>query len=73
MSSKDTSMKLNPWQGIVKAIHHGNMVSEVTLEMAPNVSVTASVSNTSVKSLGLEIGAKAYALIESTEIALAID
>jgi molybdopterin-binding protein len=61
------------WQGIVKAVTHGNIVSEVTLEIAPNVSVTAIVSKTSVESLGLKFGAKAYALIKSTEIALAVD
>jgi molybdopterin-binding protein len=63
----------NQWQGIVKAVNHGNIVSEVTLEIAPNVSVTAIVSKTSVESLGLEVGAKAYALIKSTEIALGVD
>ena len=63
----------NQWQGTIKAIKHGNIVSEVTLEIAPNVAVTAIVSKTSVESLNLEIGSKAYALIKSTEIALAID
>jgi molybdopterin-binding protein len=63
----------NQWYGTIKAIKHGNIVSEVTLEIAPNVSVTAIVSKTSVEFLGLEIGSKAYALIKSTEIALAID
>jgi len=63
----------NQWQGTIKTIKHGNIVSEVTLEIAPNVSVTAIVSKASVESLNLEIGNKAYALIKSTEIALAID
>jgi len=63
----------NQWQGIVKAINHGNIVSEVTLEMAPNISVRAIVSKISVEALGLEIGGKACALIQSTEVTLAID
>ncbi len=63
----------NQWQGIVKAINHGNIVSEVTLEIAPNVSVIATVSRVAVETLGLEVGGNAYALIKSTEVTLAID
>ena len=63
----------NQWPGTVKTIHHGNIVSEVTLELAPNILVTAIVSKASVESLGLKIGSKAYALIKSTEVSLAID
>ncbi len=63
----------NQWSGIIKAINHGNIVSEVTVEIAPNVSVIAIVSKTAVEALGLEVGKKAYALIKSTEVTLAID
>ena len=63
----------NQWQGIVTAITHGNIVSEVTLEIAPEVSVIAIVSKISVETLGLEIGSKAYALMKSTEVTLAVD
>ncbi len=63
----------NQWQGIVKAIKNGNIVSEVTLEMAPNISVIAIASKVSVEALGLEVGSKANALIKSTEVTLAID
>ncbi len=63
----------NQWQGIVTAITHGNMVSEVTLQVAPEVSVIAIVSKISVETLGLEIGSKAYALMKSTEVTLSVD
>jgi len=63
----------NQWQGIVKAINHGNIVSEVTLEMAPNISVRAIVSKIAIETLGLEVGGKAFALIKSNEVTLAID
>jgi molybdate transport system regulatory protein len=63
----------NQWPGTVKAINNGNIVSEVILELAPNISVTAIVSRASIASLGLEVGSKAYALIKSTEVTLAID
>jgi len=63
----------NRWQGVVKAIKHGNIVSEVTLEMAPNISVTTVVSKFSAEALGLKVGGKAYALVKSTEVTLAVD
>ena len=61
------------WQGTVKAINHGNTISKVTLEMAPNISVVSIVSKAAVEALGLEVGSKAYALIKSTEVTLAVD
>lgn len=63
----------NQWQGIVTAITHGNIVSEVTLQIAPEVSVIAIISKMSAETLGLEIGSKAYALMKSTEVTLAVD
>ncbi len=69
-------MKFNnsrQWPGIVKAIHHCNALSEVTLEMAPNISVRAIVSKIALETLGLEIGGKAFALIEPTKVTLALD
>jgi molybdopterin-binding protein len=74
--TREKSMKLttrNQWPGIVKAVNHGSIVSEVTLEIAPDISVIAIVSKSSVEALGLAEGSKAYALIKSTEITLAID
>lgn len=64
--------KSKPWQGIVKAIHHGTSLSEVTLEMAPNISVKARGSKIVLDTLGLKIGGKACALIKSNEVTLAI-
>lgn len=63
----------NQWPGTVKSIHHGSNVSEVILELAPNISATALVSKSSIAALGLKVGSKAYALIKSTEVSLAID
>jgi molybdopterin-binding protein len=63
----------NQWQGIVKAINHGSIVSEVTLEISPEVTVISIVSKAAVEALGLKIGSKAYALMKSTEVTLAVD
>ena len=61
------------WQGIVKAIHHDNNITEVTLEMAPNISVRAIASKLSVEAQRLEVGSIAVALINSTGVTLVID
>jgi molybdopterin-binding protein len=63
----------NQWQGTIIAINHGAIVSEVILEITPDVIVTSIVSKSSVENLGLKVGGKAYALIKSTEVTLAID
>jgi molybdopterin-binding protein len=74
--SQEKPMQLstrNQWQGIVKAINHGNIVSEVTLEISPEVTVISIVSKAAVDALGLKVGSKAYALMKSTEVTLAVD
>jgi molybdate transport system regulatory protein len=63
----------NTWQGTVIAITHGTIVSEVTLEIAPDVIVTSIVSRKSIDELKLQIGSPAYALVKSTEVILAVD
>ncbi len=63
----------NQWQGTIKAINYGTIVSEVTLEISPEISVTSIISKSSVENMGLKVGDKAYALIKSTEVTLAID
>ena len=63
----------NQWQGTIIAINHGTIVSEVTLEISPEISVTSIVSKSSVENMRLKVGDKAYPLIKSTEVTLAID
>jgi molybdopterin-binding protein len=41
--------------------------------MAPNISVRAIVSKIALEALGLKVGGKAFALINSNEVTLAID
>jgi molybdopterin-binding protein len=57
----------NQWQGTIKAINHGTIVSEVILEIAPEVSMTAIVAKSSVETMGLKVGSTFYALIKSAE------
>ncbi len=63
----------NQWKGIVKSVNHGSTVSEIALEISPQVSVTAIVSKHSAIDMNLEVGKEAYALIKSTEVTLGVD
>lgn len=60
----------NTIYGTIVAIKEGTINSEVTLDIG-NEKLTVIVTNDSVKSMGCEIGQKAYALVKSSAIILA--
>jgi len=63
----------NQLKGTVKKITHGSINSEVTLEIAPGVEITAQVTSTSVASLGLKEGSTAYALIKADSVMVGVE
>ncbi len=63
----------NQWKGVIKSINHGSTVSEVLLEISPQVFVTAIISRHSAINMSLETGKEAYALIKSTEVVLGVE
>ncbi|HMX54024.1 MAG TPA: molybdopterin-binding protein [Rhodocyclaceae bacterium] len=63
----------NQLKGTVKKIIHGSINSEVTLEIAPGVEITAQVTSTSVGSLGLKEGSTAYALIKADSVMVGVE
>lgn len=63
----------NQLKGTVKKIIHGSINSEVTLEIAPGVEITAQVTSTSVASLGLKEGSTAYALIKADSVMVGVE
>lgn len=63
----------NQLKGTVKKITHGSINSEVTLEIAPGVEVTAQVTTASVGSLGLKEGGTAYALIKADSVMVGVE
>lgn len=60
----------NQFQGTVKAIKRGDVVSEVEVDIG-NGLITSIVSTTSIDDLGLKPGSHVIALFKSTEVALA--
>ena len=61
----------NQLKGTVKNINEGAVNGIVTLEIAGGEEISATISMSSIKELGLEAGKEAYAIIKSTEVMIA--
>ena len=69
MSIKSVNAR-NQFQGGVKDIIEGPVVSEVDVE-TPSGIVTSVITTRSVKELGLQVGTPVLALVKSTEVSIA--
>lgn len=63
----------NVLKGTVKAVTTGAVNSEVIVEVAPGVEVTAIITKSSAESLELAVGQAVYAVIKSSDVMIAID
>lgn len=63
----------NVLKGKVKAISHGDVNCEVVIEVAPGVEVVSVITESSAKSLGLEKGKQAYAVVKASSVMVATD
>jgi molybdopterin-binding protein len=59
--------------GKVVKVQKGATTAHVTLEIAPGIIITASITNESVEELKLEEGKAAHALIKSSDVMIAVD
>lgn len=59
--------------GKVVSMVKGPVSTELTLEIAPGVQVTSSITSTSATSLGLKEGDQAYAVIKASSVMVAVD
>lgn len=62
----------NALRGTIAGIREGGVTAEVTLGIAPDVEVVASLTRRSVRELGLEVNRPAIALIKSSFVILAV-
>ena len=62
----------NALRGVVETVKLGAVNAEVTLRIAPDMTVTSIVTMESVKDLGLAVGEPAIALIKSSFVILAV-
>ncbi|MEQ9001255.1 MAG: molybdopterin-binding protein [Coleofasciculus sp. B1-GNL1-01] len=63
----------NTFKGTVKKVVPGAVNSEVTIEVAPGVEMTAIITKSSAERLGLAEGKEAYAVVKATDVMVATD
>lgn len=63
----------NVLPGKVVSMVKGPVSTELTLEIAPGVQVTSSITSTSATSLGLKEGDQAYAVIKASSVMVEVD
>lgn len=63
----------NTLKGTIKNLELGAVNAEIILEIAPGIEVVSIITKSSAERLGLAEGKEAYALIKSTDVAIAVD
>ena len=63
----------NSLKGIVKAVTLGAVNAEVSIEVAPGVSVIAIITKSSAESLDIAEGKEVYAVIKSSDVMIGVD
>jgi molybdate transport system regulatory protein len=63
----------NQFSGTVKEMIKGPVSTEVTLTITREIDVVAVISTRSAESLGLAVGKRAYVLIKSSSVVVAVD
>lgn len=63
----------NALKGTVKNVVVGSVNTEVTIEVAPGIEVTAIITKASAETLKLAEGKQVYAIVKSSDVIIAID
>jgi molybdopterin-binding protein len=63
----------NILRGKIVAIKKGPISALVTIQVAPNVEITASITSNAVEELKLKKGGSAYAVIKASSVLVGID
>ncbi|MBC1239182.1 molybdopterin-binding protein [Nostoc sp. 2RC] len=63
----------NALKGTVKNVVVGSVNTEVTVEVAPGVEVTAIITKSSAEKLKLSEGKEVHAIIKSSDVIIAVD
>ena len=63
----------NHFSGTIREITKGPVSAEVTIEVAPGISVVAVISSRSADTLGLRVGKPAQVLIKASSVIVAVD
>ncbi len=63
----------NTLKGTVKSLEIGSVNAEVTIEVAPGLTITAIITKISAEKLGLSVGKSAYVVVKASDVMVAID
>jgi len=63
----------NVLAGTIRNVEMGAVNAQVTIEVAPGVTIVSIVTADSVKNLGLAVGKAAYAVIKASSVMVAVD
>jgi molybdopterin-binding protein len=63
----------NTLPGIVRKVEEGAVNAEVTIELAPNLSIVSIITLDAVKNLKLKTGDRAYAVIKASSVMVGVD
>jgi molybdopterin-binding protein len=63
----------NTLAGTIRRIELGAVNAEVTLEVAPNLTIVSIITNDAVESLKLKVGERAYAVIKASSVMIGVD
>jgi molybdopterin-binding protein len=63
----------NSLPGIIRKIEPGAVNAEVTIELAPKLSIVSVITLDAVRSLQLKVGDRAYAVIKASSVMVGTD
>lgn len=63
----------NTLSGTVRKIDRGAVNAEVTIEVAPGITIVSIITLDAVKDLALKEGGKAYAVIKASSVMVGVD
>jgi molybdopterin-binding protein len=63
----------NALKGTIKKVDVGAVNTEVVLEVAAGIEITAIITKVSAERLGLSVGKQAYAVVKASDVMVAID
>ena len=63
----------NAFAGTITAISNGPVSTEVTIRIAPKLTIVSVITTNSAKKLKLAVGKKAYAIVKSDNVIVGTD
>jgi molybdate transport system regulatory protein len=63
----------NTLPGTIRQIEMGAVNAEVTIELAPGITIVSIITLDAVRNLGLKEGGKAYAVIKASSVMVGVD